>query len=142
MCSQVLSTYPSLSSYPAEFRSATDYDRNSSDHHLLHHWKHTRTHFSCNECGALVGTIGGITHHGTTTTNQDIDSASDDSDSNDSARAPSISSFDCSGGGDGLRRSPAIRRQRPALVHMSPVHRIWSRGKAIARCAGSIGQVL
>ncbi|KZP07269.1 hypothetical protein FIBSPDRAFT_902167 [Athelia psychrophila] len=128
-CSQAVSAYPSLSSYPAEFRGATDYPQTPSAQYLLHHWNHTRAHYYCDECGALVCTTGGITYHGTTTTNQDGDASEN-------------SSSDRSGGGVGLRRSPAIGRQRPALVCMSPVHRIRSRGGPIARYAESIGHAL
>ncbi|KZP08109.1 hypothetical protein FIBSPDRAFT_965099 [Athelia psychrophila] len=122
-CSQASSATPSLSSYPAEFRGAADYDRKPSNQYLLFHWNHTVMHYYCDECGSLVTTTGGIAYHGITTTNQNVDSAFEDSDTEGPARSSSISSSGRSRGGVEIHRSPAMRRQRPALVRMSPIYR-------------------
>ncbi|KZP14682.1 hypothetical protein FIBSPDRAFT_868064 [Athelia psychrophila] len=120
-CSQASSSTPSLSSYPAEFRGATDYDQTPSTQYLLHHWNHTSTHYYCDECGALVSTTGGVTYHGTTTTNQDVGSAPEQSDHDDSSCALSILSSNRGGGR--IHGSPAVRRKRPTLVRMIPMYR-------------------
>ncbi|KZP02388.1 hypothetical protein FIBSPDRAFT_970061 [Athelia psychrophila] len=113
-CSQASSSTPSLSSYPAEFRGATDYDQTPSTQYLLHHWNHTSTHYYCDECGSLVSTTGGVTYHGTTTTNQDEQSDHDDS----------PCALFSNRGGSRIHGSPAIRRKRPTLVRMSPIYRL------------------
>lgn len=147
-CSQASSSTPLLSSYPAEIRVATDYDQSPSNQYLIHHWNHARTHYYCDECGSLVSTAGLITYHGTTTTadllldHEDVASASEDSDSNESARTSFITSSKRSGDGSRLHRSPEIRHKRPALVRMRPMHRPWSKEGAIARYAQSIGHAL
>lgn len=123
-CSQASSSSPSLSSYPVEFRGATDYDQYPSNQYLLCHWNHAVKHYYCDECGSLVSTAGGITYHGATTTNQDVDSAPEYSDSDDSSCIPSITTSNRIEGTGRLYRSSVLKRNRPALVRMRPMYRL------------------
>ncbi|KZP02513.1 hypothetical protein FIBSPDRAFT_880282 [Athelia psychrophila] len=75
---------------------------------------------------------------------EDVAGASEVSHSNESARAPFISFSNRSGDDGRLHRPLAIRRKRPALVRMRPVHRPPSGEGAVnfARYAESIGHAL
>lgn len=130
-CSQAMSLSPSLSSYPAEFRSAADYDRNPCDKYLLHHWNHIKTHYYCDECGTLVTTAGGIKYHGMSTfsastpVREGIFTTLENPTYTKTAVTPLILLPRALrlGGAHKLYNTVSSRRKRPTLIHTSSIHR-------------------